>query len=54
MRHLRWLSPVLLGLIIFNTWAAPEDTVQFYFNNYGRADSEDKLVRRVHKIFEQV
>jgi len=54
VRHLRWLSPVLLGLIIFNTWAAPEDTVQFYFNNYGRADSEDKLVRRVHKIFEQV
>jgi tetratricopeptide (TPR) repeat protein len=60
MTHLRYLStfmlPMLLGLVIlpFNTLANPEDNVQFYFDNYGRADSNDKWVRRVHKIFDKV
>ena len=60
MIHLRWLStfmlPVLFGLIVlpFNTLANPEDEVQFYVDNYGRADSNDKWVRRVHKIFDKV
>ncbi|MDM8558734.1 M48 family metalloprotease [Candidatus Parabeggiatoa sp. HSG14] len=60
MIHLRWLLifvlPVWLGLIIlpFNTLAKPEDSVQFYFDNYGRADSKNKLVRRVHQVFEKM
>jgi tetratricopeptide (TPR) repeat protein len=58
MRHLRWLFvlPVWFGLIILplNAWAKPEDSVQFYLDNYGRADSKDKLVRRVHQVFEKM
>ncbi|RKZ77678.1 MAG: hypothetical protein DRR19_27600 [Candidatus Parabeggiatoa sp. nov. 1] len=60
MRHLRWLSilvlPIWFGLIILplNAWAKPEDSVQFYFDNYGRADPKDKLVRRVHQVFKKM
>ncbi|MEK8019058.1 MAG: M48 family metalloprotease [Candidatus Parabeggiatoa sp.] len=60
MRHLQWLwtliLSVLFGLIFlpFNTLALPEDSVQFYFDHYGRADINDKWVRRVEHIFEQV
>jgi tetratricopeptide (TPR) repeat protein len=60
MQKLRWPSifvlPIWFGLIILppNAWAKPEDSVQFYFDNYGRADSKDKLVRRVHQVFEKM
>ncbi|HID99689.1 MAG TPA: hypothetical protein EYP59_05290 [Thiotrichaceae bacterium] len=60
MRHLQWLwtliLSILFGLIFlpFQTLALPEDSVQFYFDHYGRADMNDKWVRRVHHIFDQV
>jgi tetratricopeptide (TPR) repeat protein len=34
--------------------AVPEDSVQFYFDNYGRANYKDKLVRRVQQVFEKM
>ncbi len=56
MRQLWWLFvlPIWLGAMPLNAWAKPQDSVQFYLDNYGRADSKDKFVRRVHQVFERV
>ncbi|HEW97050.1 MAG: hypothetical protein DRR16_30925 [Candidatus Parabeggiatoa sp. nov. 3] len=60
MKPLQCLSILILSislaliLLPFNTLALPEDSVQFYLDHYGRADVNDKRVRRVHHIFEQV
>ena len=50
---MKYLTIILL-LLTFNSIAAPEDSVQYYFDNYGRADATDKLVRRVNKIFNKL
>jgi hypothetical protein len=50
---MKYLTIILL-LLTFNSIAAPEDSVQYYFDNYGRADATDKLVQRVHKIFNKL
>ena len=51
-----FILPIYLGLMLlpFQTLALPQDSVQFYFDHYGRADVNDKWVRRVHHIFDQV
>jgi Zn-dependent protease with chaperone function len=50
---MKYFSIVLL-LLTLNSFAAPEDSVQYYIDNYGRANTTDKLVRRVHKIFNKL
>jgi hypothetical protein len=50
---MKYLTIILL-LLTFNSIAAPEDSVQYYFDNYGRADTRDKLVRRVDNIFNKL
>jgi Zn-dependent protease with chaperone function len=50
---MKYFSIVLL-LLTLNCFAAPEDSVQYYLSNYGRAKATDKLVQRVHKIFNKL
>ena len=55
MRQFWWLFVLpLIAVMPLNASAKPEDSVQFYLDNYGRADSKDKLVRRVHQVFDKL